>query len=152
MFWANNQHRIREKGEIFVVPHRCHCPANRERKLFGCSAGVIVNLEGRVATKKSDGALVWTKAFLDMQRLPRAFLLIFTYAKRVLRRMSQRRFGDLVRFGSTDIDDQQAQCPSDRCVGAKTMPERIMATVHTNSLSDRTVDDGEWSGRECGDV
>src|SRR5262245_35274118 len=87
-----------------------------------------------------------------MQRLPGAFLFVFTYAKRVLGRVAHSSLGNFLRFRSADIDDQQAQCTSNGCVGAKTVPKRVMAAVHPNGLSDGAVNDGEWSGREGGHI
>ena len=114
--------------------------------MFRAAAGVVINLQGRVAAKKGNRVLVRAIAFFYMQRLPRTVFFILSHTKRVLRRMAHRRLGNFVRLGPANIDDNQPQCPAYSSVGAKTVTQGVMAAVDANLLANGAVDNGHRRG------
>src|SRR5207247_5919862 len=98
--------------------------------------------------EERDRALARTEAFLDMQRLPGALLLILSYTKGELRRVTQGCLGDLVRLSSADVRTDETEGAADGRVSAKAVPEGVVPTIDTNLLANGAVDDRHRGGRE----
>ena len=135
-----------------MVPQPCHGPAKREGQLLGATAGMVADLQRRMPAEERDRALARAEAFLDMQRLPGALLLIFSHTKGELRRMTESCLGDLVRLSPADVRTDETEGTADGRVRAKAVPEGVVPTVDTNLLANGAVDDRHGGGREGGDV
>src|SRR6185436_18774230 len=62
------------------------------------------------------------------------------------------RLRDLLRLGATDVHDDQAEGAPDSRVGAKSVPERVVAAIHADLLANRTVDNRQRCRGEGRDV
>src|ERR1700730_18064783 len=97
----------------------------------------------RLQTKDGHHAVLAAKAALDVERLPRAALLPFGIAGRVLAWAAERGAFDLTGTRAANIAQREFNRAPDGCVGAVTGAEHANLHVHPEPMADRSVDDDD---------
>src|ERR1700738_1144749 len=103
----------------------------------------------RLQTKDGHHAVLAAKAALDVERLPRAALLPFGIAGRVLAWAGERGAFDLTGPRAANIAQREFDRAPDGCVGAVTGAEHANLHVHPEPMADMFVyyDDRCRAGR-----
>ena len=126
-------------------------PAECRGELVGCAAAVVGDRKRCVAGHEGHRRGAGRKAALDVQRLPRARLLVLGKAAGDLAGMTERRAIEPPGPGATGQGEDEPERATDRDVGARPRAERAHAGVEPDLLANRTVDDEDRAGRLGGD-
>src|SRR5437773_11519779 len=122
-----------------AVKHGEHL-GKRRKRLLTATAG-RVNGQKAIDAEHRDSTVLSSKPHLHVIGLPRAFLLIFTEAHGVFPGPAERRTIRIARKSSTEGDENQADRPSDRGIGAIAGSEDTGVTVDFELLADWTIDE-----------
>src|SRR5271166_4319767 len=97
----------------------------------------------RFETEHRDHAFFLLETALDVQRLPRAALLVLREAGRELADSAQRRALDVAGLRATDVAQRQLHRAANGRVGAVAVTERHHAHIHADAFANRAVDDDD---------
>src|SRR5258708_1258012 len=137
----NHQQDVAEIVRVWM-PRRFHAEPDAADQR-ACGARGLVGDLARPAfeAEAGDDALVRVEAALDVEWLPRAFLLELGETAGELAGRAERRALDFAWTAAADVAHDQLDRAPDRRVGAIPLAEHVDTHVHADFVANRSVDD-----------
>ena len=107
---------------------------------------MVADALGRVAAVHADCALLPFIAVLNVQRFPRADLLVLANAIGVFAGVAHGRFVDFSGLGAADIDHDEPQRPANRGVRSPARAEHAGGAIDIELVANRAVDNKQGRG------
>ena len=149
MFGTEGDHRLAGVSNVIAAGDR-RCRGDHSEDALGSSALMIVHVMRRFGSDHGHRARIRRKTALDMQRLPRARLLVFGDAVAEFRRRAESGHIAGTRHGSADVHQRQSDRASDRRIALPSRSERVVPGIDVQFPGHRPVDDQQWRAQVGG--